>query len=88
MFATDNDPLMGLAMCQFLLFDSGVGDHERIFGSPEATRLMQQNAHWFCDGTFEVGPELFYQVYTIHAKIGHDVFPCIYVLLPNKTEGS
>ena len=72
---------------QFLLFDSGVGDAERLFilGSPQATQLLTQSTHWFCDGTFKVVPELFYQMYTIHAEVREKIFP-IYALLPNKTQ--
>ena len=75
-----------------MLFDSGsgVGDLERnfIFGSPEAARLLGQSYDWFCDGTFKVVPEVFYQRYTVHAKIGTNIFPCIYALLPNKTQAT
>ena len=39
---------------------------------------------WMLDGTFKVVPSLFFQLYTIHAIRGSHVFPCVYVLLPNK----
>ena len=73
---------------QFLLYDSGVADANRIFifGSPDAVSLLEQSAHWFCDGTFKVVPEIFYQLYTVHAKVGTNIFPCLYALLPNKTQ--
>ena len=29
-----------------------------------------------------------YQLYTVHAKIGTSIFPCIYALLPNKTHAT
>ena len=75
---------------QFLLHDSGVGDANRVFmfGSPDAVSLLEQSPHWFCDGTFKVVPELFYQLYTVHAKVGTGIFPCIYALLPNKTQAT
>ena len=41
---------------------------------------------WYGDGTFKVVPELFFQLYTIHTNIGNNYPPCIYFLLPNKTE--
>ena len=49
---------------QSLLFDSGVGDAERlfIFGSPQATQLLTQSPHWLFDGTFKVVPELLNQM--------------------------
>ena len=37
------------------------------------------------DGTFAIVPELFFQLYTVHALIGGDVISCLYCLLPNKT---
>ena len=72
----------------FLLHDSGVADANRIFifGSPDAVSLLEQSPHWFCDGTFKVVPDIFYQLYTVHAKVGTNIFPSIYALLPNKTQ--
>ena len=73
---------------QFLLYDSGVGDEERIlvFGSPQGLQLLSQSDNWYADGTFKVIPEVFYQLYTVHAQCGDRIFPCIFTLLPNKTE--
>lgn len=75
---------------QFLLHDSGVADANRIliFGSPDAVTLLEQSADWFGDGTFKTVPDIFYQLYTIHALVSDNVFPCIYVLLPNKTQAT
>jgi hypothetical protein len=36
--------------------------------------------------TFKTAPELFYQIYTIHALVDNNILPCVYALLPNKTE--
>ena len=71
----------------FLLFDSGVGDVNRliIFATNDAIRLLATNPHWFMDGTFKVCPEIFFQIYTIHVLINHQVFSCVFALLPNKT---
>jgi hypothetical protein len=41
---------------------------------------------WFCDGTFKTVPQLYTQLFTVHALIQHQVIPCIYALLPNKTQ--
>ena len=41
---------------------------------------------WLGDGTFKQCPDMFYQLYTIHVTIGGYNPPCIYALLPNKTE--
>ena len=39
---------------QFLLFDCGAGDENRIliFSMQEAIQLLARNEHWFMDGTF------------------------------------
>ena len=73
---------------QFLIFDSGVGDNERIliFATQQGIRSLSNNSHWFMDGTFKLCPEIFYQIYTIHALNNNQVFPCVFALLPNKNE--
>lgn len=75
---------------RFLLFDSGVGDVNRIiiFATDNAISLLAENPHWFMDGTFKVCPEIFFQVYTVHALLNNQTFPCVFALLPNKTEES
>ena len=40
------------------------------------------------DGTFKVYTEIFFQIYTIHALINHQIFPGVFALLSNKTEGT
>ena len=42
--------------------------------------------YWFVDGTFKTCPDLFYQVYTIHALEQGRVLLCVYALLVNKTQ--
>jgi len=72
---------------RFLLFDSEVDlDRIFIFGTDQALQLLVNSEDWFGDGTFKVCPEVFFQVYTVHAKIAERVLPCIYALLPNKQE--
>ena len=72
----------------FLLYDSGYGDQQRIviYGTHKFLSLLRNCDNWFCDGTFSVVPDLFTQLYTIHAEMDGVIFPCIYALLPNKTE--
>ena len=72
----------------FLLYDSGYGDQQRIviYGTHKFLSLLRNCDSWFCDGTFSVVPNLFTQLYTIHAEMDSIIFPCIYALLPNKTE--
>jgi hypothetical protein len=47
---------------------------------------MEENSHWFADGTFKVAPNLFYQVYTLHAIKSNTIVPLVYALLPDKRE--
>ncbi|RNA44990.1 hypothetical protein BpHYR1_007574 [Brachionus plicatilis] len=42
------------------------------------------NGHLFADGTFDITPRLFLQVYTIHAIINEKCLPLIYCLMPGK----
>lgn len=72
----------------FLLYDSGTDSPNRIliFSTETNLRALTTTGHWFSDGTFKTAPELFYQIYTIHALVDKNILPCVYALLPNKTE--
>ena len=67
----------------FLLHDSGVGDENRIliFATDQEIDLLKQSDHWF-----SVSPSIFCQKYTIDATCHGRVVPCIFPLLPNKTQ--
>ena len=71
---------------QFLQADLQDPARLLLFASPEAVQLLQDSNHWFVDGTFKTCPDLFYQVYTIHALKLDRVLPCVYVLLANKSQ--
>ena len=75
---------------RFLLFDSGVGDVNRliIFATNDAVRLLATNHHWFMDGTLKVCPRILFQVYIIHVLISNQIFPCVFALLPDKSEAT
>ena len=73
----------------FCVFDSGIEDPERvlIFGDRDNIQsLILHRDVWLCDGTFKNCPIQFYQLYTIHIQLAGFYPPCIYALLPNKTE--
>ena len=72
---------------RFLLFDSGPGDEDRmlIFATDQALELLSTSDDWYCDGTFSVCPEIFFQLYTVHARYQERTIPCIFGLLKNKT---
>nr|XP_033788082.1 uncharacterized protein LOC117354520 isoform X1 [Geotrypetes seraphini] len=72
----------------FLLWDSGESDENRIFifSTQANINILEQNGHWFMDGTFKVAPELIVQMFTIHAFVDHRALPMVFVLLNSKTE--
>ncbi|RMZ94313.1 hypothetical protein BpHYR1_027233, partial [Brachionus plicatilis] len=71
----------------FLFYDSGPNDPERfvIFSTAENLKMLEGN-HTFCDGTFDVAPKPFYQVYSMHSLIDGKCLPMVYGLLPNKSQ--
>ena len=56
---------------QFFLYDRGFGDTPCIlvFPTNQVVQLLANPDDWFSDGVFEFSPEIFFQLYTIHAKI-------------------
>ena len=72
----------------FLWRDSGYGDEDRvfIFATENNLKLLSSFREWFMDGTFEVAPLIYKQMYNIAASISGKILPLLYSLLPNKTE--
>ena len=71
----------------FLLHDSGPGaDRILMFGCERNIRSLAQADVWGADGTFKVCPRLWCQLYTVHAVTEGYCLPCVYALLPNKTQ--
>ena len=68
--------------------DSGENDNNRILilGDQDLIRQLNDASLWFADGTFDSSPLIFYQLYSIHCKVGSSYPACVYVLLPNKNE--
>ena len=75
---------------KFMYYDSGPQDEKRIivFATLPAIDLLEQSEDWFCDGTFSTAPNVFFQVYTIHALVDGVNLPLVYALLPDKKEES
>lgn len=73
---------------EFLLFDSGYGDENRIliFASRRNLQLLARSENWYADGTFKTVPHLFYQIFTLHGFKNNLSLPLVYALLPNKRE--
>ena len=70
------------------LYDSGSNDPNRmlILGNRDLLEVLENAELWQGDGTFDICPAVFYQLYTIHAKIGNSYPPCVYFLLTNKSQ--
>ena len=73
---------------RYLIFDSGVGNINRmfIFTTNDGTDILVNSSQWFGDGTFKLCSQIFSQIYTIHALVNHEVLPCVFALLPSKAE--
>jgi hypothetical protein len=46
--------------------------------------LLRRAETWSSNGTFSVCPEPFFQLYSVHAHIGKNVFPAAFIFLPGK----
>ena len=72
----------------FVWKDSGYLDPERviIFATEKNMKLLSTYKSWFVDGTFEVAPLIYKQMFNISINIGGKILPMLYTLLPNKQE--
>ena len=70
----------------FLRWDSGDQDRILLFASEEKINALRNNAEWFMDGTFDCVPLIYGQLVTIHALVDGICIPCVYALLPDKTQ--
>ena len=77
---------IGNAKESFLLYDECDSNEILIFASKTMLDILATATHWMCDGTFKMVPQLFYQLYTIHAIKSEYLFACVYILLTNKTK--
>lgn len=79
---------------RFLLHDNMPIDNDEqpvrnrtvIFATDENLRYLFASDMWYIDGTFQVVPNMFYQLWTVHGKVANTVFPFAYVLMQNKAE--
>lgn len=73
-----------------VLYDSGSEDPSRflILGEQDLMNKLENSDLWLGDGTFDVCPAVFYQLYTVHCQVGNSFPPCVYILMPNKSQDS
>ncbi|XP_064631726.1 uncharacterized protein LOC135500763 [Lineus longissimus] len=72
----------------FLIANDGDIDKLIIFGSVESLMKVAIADTVFMDGTFYIAPNIFTQLYTVHAKIYGQIFPLLYGLLPDKRQAT
>ena len=71
----------------FMLYDSGPAsgdDRILIFSTERNLEILTNSTEWAMDGTFDIAPVLFTQVYSIHATFMERTLPLLYALMPNK----
>ena len=75
---------------QFLLYDIGVYLDSRmlVFGTEEGLQRLASSDSWFMDGTFDVAPLLFTQLYIIRVPLGDSAVTCAYAFLHNKKQAT
>jgi len=69
---------------QFLMCDDGSDNKILIFATSEFFKILTEVKTAFGDGTFRSVRKIFGQLYTLHGIYLGQMFPLIYVLLPDK----
>ena len=74
----------------FTLANSGQDDKSRVicFGYPRNIRKLNENHDWYGDGTFNVSPLSFKQLFTLNIINNGETQPLVYALLPNKNQAT
>ncbi|ESO92469.1 hypothetical protein LOTGIDRAFT_175700 [Lottia gigantea] len=63
-------------------------DDMLILSTTENLQHLSGSEVLFCDGTFSAVPEVFHQLYSVHALVEGKMFPLVYSLLPNKKQSA
>ncbi|RNA15738.1 hypothetical protein BpHYR1_039360 [Brachionus plicatilis] len=73
---------------QFVFFDGGQDDENRIIvlATDENLNVLKNIKIWCVDGTFEITPTLFYQLFTINVIESGRNIPLLYAFLSNKNQ--
>ena len=61
-------------------------DQMIIFGTNESVEMLKNSKNWYADGTFNISPTAFHQVYPIHYSHNDRVFSCVYAVLSSKRQ--
>jgi len=75
---------------RFLIYDNGVDSSDRmlVFGTDDGLSHLASSESWFMDGTFNVAPLLFTQLYVIRVPLGESAATCVYAFLSNKHQST
>ena len=57
-----------------------------VFATDTMLGVLGAASHWMVDGTFKVAPRLFSQLLIIHGIFHGHVIPCVYAVLPSKSQ--
>ncbi|RNA08126.1 NADPH-dependent aldehyde reductase ARI1-like isoform X1, partial [Brachionus plicatilis] len=73
---------------EFYWGDSGSDDKNRVivFTTEKNLSLLNDYCDWYADGTFDMFPTFFKQIYILHLIINGTLIPCVYAMLPNKKQ--
>ena len=72
---------------RFLLHDEPDSDNRIvIFGTLRGLEVLKRYTDWAIDGTFKSCPRQFFQSFSLHAIVERKTVPCLYILLPDKSE--
>ena len=69
---------------KFLFEDSSDGDRILIFTTHENLKILKKNPDWLVDGTFDIAPKVYTQLFSFHTHFLGKSLPLIYCLLPDK----
>ena len=69
-----------------MFYIEGTKDRVIVFSTTKNFEILKNSTEWYCDGTFDVSPLLFKQVYTINVIMNGKNLPMVYALLPHKQE--
>ncbi len=75
---------------EIVFYDSGSKDPSRFLslGKQDLMEKLENSDLWQGIGTFDVCTAVFHQLYTVHCLVGNSFPPCIYIMMPNKSQDS
>jgi len=70
----------------FLAINDGEEDKLLVFTTDDDIRRLSEADKIYMDGTFTVCPNLWSQLYVMHAMVGNVMYPLVYALMPNRRQ--